>query len=203
MPSLRLPVSFILLAVVCVAAAGCGDSPSAELLLPVPHIGRGARYMLPPAGRAAARALPVGSLRCTRGSRRTFGSHLEIFARRLDMVIPAGIGVAPPRVRDGAYVKGGRCQYPARTLEPTGLIEVDVGRRVTLGQLFDLWGQPLSRRRLAGFRAARGDRVRAFVNGAQRNGDPRAIVLTRHAAIVLEVGGFFPPSRDYRFPAGL
>jgi hypothetical protein len=129
--------------------------------------------------------------------------HLEVFAKRLDVVVPAGIGIAPPRVRDGAYVRSGRCEYPARTFEPTGLIEVDSGAELTLGQFFDLWGQPLSQRRLLGFRAGREDRVSAFVNGERRPGDPRSLPLRRHDAIVLEVRGYFPPTRRYLFPPGL
>ena len=35
------------------------------------------------------------------------------------------------------------------------MIEVAAHARVTLGQFFDVWGQPLSQRRVAGFGAAR------------------------------------------------
>jgi hypothetical protein len=118
-------------------------------------------------------------------------------------VIPAGIGVAPPRVRDGAYVKGGRCSYPLRTLEPTGLIEIDETFHPTVGELFDVWGQGLSRNQLLSFRAARGKLVSAFVDGRRWRRSPRLIPLERHAAIVLEVGGYFPPTRRYLFPDGL
>jgi hypothetical protein len=145
----------------------------------------------------------VGGLSCSRASTDRFGVHLEVFAKEIDMVIPAGIGVAPPRVRDGAYVRAGRCSYPAQTLEPTGLIEVDEGRSLTLGQFFDLWGQPLSRTRLVGFKAKPGEQVRAYVNGRRRRGDPRQTPLARHAAIALQVGGYFPPPPRYAFPPGL
>jgi hypothetical protein len=196
--------------VCAVVAAGCGsDDPDlggsdAPFDRPVPHIGRGPGYELPPAGRAAARGKAVDRLRCERGRHGSrFGAHLEVFARGLDVVIPAGIGIAPPRSRDGAYVTGGRCEYPVRTYEPTGLIEIDEGTRATLGQFFDLWGQPLGRTRLLGFRAARRGTVSAFVNGRRWTADPRAITLDRHAAIVVEVSGFYPPTRRYLFPPGL
>jgi hypothetical protein len=90
-----------------------------------------------------------------------------------------------------------------RTREPTGLIEVDEGVEVTLGHFFDLWDQPLSKRRLLSFRAQLGEEVEVFVNGKRRRGDPRSLPLSRHAAIVLEAGGFFPPTRSYVFPPGL
>lgn len=171
---------------------------------PVPHIGRGPGYELGPGGRQAARGRPVAGLRCERGRHKDhYGTHLEVFAKGLDVVIPAGIGIAPPRSREGAYVKAGRCEYPLRTYEPTGLIEIDSGTRATLGQFFDLWGQPLDRRRLLGFRAPRRGSVSAFVNGHRWTGDPRAIPLAQRAAIVLEVRGYFPPTRRYLFPDDL
>lgn len=138
-------------------------------------------------------------MRCTRGGARRFGVHLELFAARKVVVVASGIAVAPPRKRRGAYVSGGRCSYPIRTREPTGVLEVWAGRRLTLGDLFALWGQPLSPTRMAGFRG----NVRAFVGGRPWSGDPRTIPLERHAQVVLEVGGHVPPHARYRFPPGL
>jgi hypothetical protein len=100
-------------------------------------------------------------------------------------------------------VTDGRCSYPIRTLEPTGLIEIDEGSHPTVGAFFDLWGQRLSRKRMLGFRAAPGQHVSAFVDGKRWRRSPRLIPLGRHAAIVLEVGGYFPPTRRYAFPDGL
>ena len=107
--------------------------------------------------------------------------------------------MAPPRVQSGAYVRGGRCSYPLRTREPTGVIEIAHGTRATLGQLFAVWGQPLGPRRTAGFRGS----VRSYVGGVRRRGDPRSIPLTRHAEIVLEVGPFVKPHASYHFAPGL
>jgi hypothetical protein len=191
--------------------AGCGhrdagaDDPRAVAVThrPVPVFGHGRRYHPPPSGRPASAGRPIGRLRCGRASPKRYGVHLEIFANRRDLVIPAGIGIAPPRARDGAYVKGGRCWYPLRTLEPTGLIEIDERVHPTVGELFDLWGQRLSRNRLLRFRAAPGQSVLAFVDGKRWRRSPRLIPLERHAAIVLEVGGLFPPTRHYVFPQGL
>jgi len=191
--------------------AGCGHGdagsddprPVAVAHRPVPVFGHGRRYHPPPSEGAVSAGRPVGRLRCGRASTKRYGAHLEIFAHRRDLVIPAGIGVAPPRIRDGAYVKGGRCSYPLRTLEPTGLIEIDENVHPTLADLFDLWGQPLSRNRLLSFRAAPGQQVSAFVDGRRWGRSPRLVPLVRHAAIVLEIGGYFPPTRRYFFPQGL
>jgi hypothetical protein len=146
-----------------------------------------------------ARGLPVGGLRCSAANRARFGVHVELFANRLVVIVPAGIGIAPPLRQDGAYVRGGRCSYPARTREPTGVVEVAGRSRLTLGDLFALWGQPLSPTRLAGFRG----QVSAFVAGRRRPGDPRTIPLTRHAQIVLEVGGYVVPHTRFLFRRGL
>jgi hypothetical protein len=96
-------------------------------------------------------------------------------------------------------VLGGRCWYPLATADPSGLIEIERGRRATLGAFFDVWGRPLSRTRLLSFRAP----VVAFVDGRRWRGDPRRIPLERHRQVVLEVGGYVPPHRVYAYPPGL
>jgi len=169
---------------------------------PAPVFGQGPRYRPPPSGDLVSAGAPVGQLRCARVRRKRYGVHLEIFARRRDLVIPSGIGISPPRNRDGAYVTGGRCWFPVRTLEPTGLIEIDEGVQATLADFFDLWEQPLSPKRLLSFRAPRGKEVAVFVDGKRWRDDPRSLPLKRHAAIVLEVDGYFPPTRRYVFPPG-
>lgn len=181
--------------------AGCGaDSPKpGRLPARAPGIGPDARWRPPALSRASARGLPVGTLRCSRVERARFGVHLELFAARRVVLVAPGIGVAPPRRHAGAYVRAGRCSYPIRTREPTGVIEVAAGAPRRLGDLFAVWGQPLSSRRLAGFRGA----VHAFVGGRPWRGDPRAIPLARHAQIVLELGGHLPPHARYRFQPGL
>ena len=83
------------------------------------------------------------------------------------------------------------------------MIEVARGTRLSLGEFFDIWGQPLSATRLVGFRSAPGTRVLAFVGGRPWHGNPRAIPLKPHAEIVLEVGGYVRPHARYRFAGGL
>jgi hypothetical protein len=188
-----------LLALALVAGCG-GDSAQPTLPATAPSVGPDARFRPPSLSPAVARAQPVAGMRCTRAAGRRFGAHLELFAARRVVLVASGIGIAPPRVREGAYLRSGRCSYPLRTREPTGVIEVaDDGRGYTLGDLFALWGQPLGPNRLAGFRGA----VQAYVAGRRRHGDPRTIPLTRHSQIVLEVGGHVPPHTHYNFPPGL
>jgi hypothetical protein len=143
-------------------------------------IGVGPRYRPAALVRAGE---PVAGLTCGHGGRR-FRVHLELFAHRRVVVVPPGIGVA----RSG-------CSYPLRTTAPTGVVEVR-GRGRTLGELFAVWGRRLGPRRLLSFRG----RVSVFVGGRRRAGDPRAVALTPHAQIVVEVGGYVAPHPAYVFP---
>src|SRR4051794_9303265 len=97
-------------------------------LIPTP-IGAGPRFH-PPAPPPSAEA--IGGHRCGAAAKR-HGAHLELFARGLVVIVPAGIGVARPRVRRGAYVLPRGCTYAVRTLEPTGVIEVAPSRGMRLG----------------------------------------------------------------------
>jgi hypothetical protein len=183
------------------ALGGCGGEraarPATTAVAPRPvPVGAGPAFHVPPRGARAAAALPIDGLRCQRRVGRREQAHVELFAAGRVVPIPPGIGVAPPLRRRGAYVRTGRCSYPLRTTEPTGLLELRRDAGLTLGALFDVWGQPLSRRRLARFRGA----VRAYLGGVRWRGDPRQLPLRGHAVVVLEVGPFVPPHVSYRFP---
>jgi hypothetical protein len=202
------PLLLMLAAVAVLTGCGGGDGsqspppppPTAPVPPHAPGLGTGPRYRPPSLGARAARGLPVLGMTCSKANRSRHGVHLELFASRRVVLVAPGIGVAPPRERRGAYVRSGRCSYPVRTREPTGVVEVESGRPArTLGDLFAVWGQPLSRHRMAGFRG----RVRVYVGGRHRGGDPRAIPLRRHAQIVLGVDGYVPPHRSYHFPPSL
>jgi hypothetical protein len=130
------------------------------------------------------------------------GVHVEVFAADRVLLLPAGIGTEPPwDLLDGRIVSA-RCYGALVTLDPTGVVLVRPGARLTLGALFASWGEPLSRSRLASFPAAAGGQVTVFVDGKRWLGAPAALPLTRHAEIVLEVGPHVPPHSSYTFPPG-
>jgi hypothetical protein len=182
-------------AILSVALAGLSQP------IPTP-IGVGPRYHPPAAPARVLRGEPVGALRCGAGGRR-FGVHVELFAHGRVVVLPAGIGIAAPRRRVGAFVRPRGCSYAVRTLDPTGVVEVRRGASLTLAHVFAVWGLPLSETRLAGFSTRRGAPVRAYLAGRRWRGPVGAIPLRRHAQIVLELGGFVPPHRSFRFRSGL
>jgi hypothetical protein len=197
----------VALALLCLGGCGAGhrDAPARSALeidlARTRPAGLGSAFRPPPVGNpAVAIGEPVGALRCGKTPARAYGAHLELFARDRGVVVPAGIGTAPPQRREGAFVRGGRCVYPLRTVDPTGVVLVASRTLPTVGQLFRLWGQPLSRERLGSFA---GSPVIAFVDGRRWHGDPRKIPLRRHAQIELEVAPVVEPHPSYTFPPGL
>ena len=190
-------------------AGGCGgvDGGARAIALDLSRTGlpgRGPAFRPAPYGRLVAAAAPLGRLGCGRAGPRRHGVHIELFAAGRVLIVPAGIGIAPPQRRVGPVVAAGRCSYPLRTVEPTGVVEVDpsVGP-VTVGDLFALWGQRLDTRHLAGFVTPRGGAVKAYMDGRRWSGSPRRIPLLRHASIVLEVGPHVAPHPSYVFAPGL
>jgi hypothetical protein len=83
---------------------------------------------------------------------------------------------------------------------PTGVVDVVQGRRLTVGDLFRVWGQPLAARRLASFTSPQ--LVRAYLDGRIVRGAPSSIPLTSGEEIVLEIGGYVPPHPSFLFPKG-
>jgi hypothetical protein len=178
-------------------------------LLSSRRIGQGPAFTPPPHGSAVAHAAVVDGLRCLRSAPALTAVHVEVFAKNHVVVIPAGIGIAPPLRHRGAYVLSGRCVYPLRTLEPTGLVELAAGPTRTLGQLFELWGQSLSSTRVASFAARPATsgsasqlraRVSVYSNGVRWHGSPDRVPLTPHVQITIELGPHVPPHVSYVFP---
>lgn len=179
-----------------VALAACGEAADAPPSGVAPR-GTGPAYELGSLTARTRKGLPIGALRCRTAVAPTHWVHVELFARGRVLLLPAGIGIAPPRRTRGAYVAGGRCRYPVWTDEPTGLVAVS--GTAELGDLAAVWGRPLGPARLAGFRGP----VRAWVDGRAWRGDPRRIPLRRHAQVVLQAGRpWVAPHARYRFPAG-
>ena len=192
--AVRVATAVVLLTI----AAG---AQARNAVVPTP-IGPGALYHPGPRRPLLGAGRVIAGLTCLRHHERRVGAHLELFARGLVVLVPAGIGIVPPRHTDGSRASGG-CSYPARTREPTGVIELVPGVPATLGEFFSVWGQPLGPRRLVGFRTVGVERVRAWVDGRAWRSDPRSIPLLRHREIVLELGRFVPPHASYRFEKGL
>jgi hypothetical protein len=179
------------------AAALLGHGHNAVPALPVATpIGRGPGFALH-TGARADRAAPIGRLRCTSAVGRWEDAHVEVFAQGRVVIIPPGVGIARPRLQVGAAVSGGRCSYPLRTTDPTGVVRYRPGRGLTLGDVFAVWGQPLAGHRLCGFAST--GAVRVYIGGRRFTGAPAAVPLRRHEEIVVEIGPRVPPHSAYVF----
>jgi len=119
--------------------------------------------------------------------------HLELFANARVVIVPAGIGLRGARFSLGRAT-GARCRAPLWTTDPSGVVSYTGHAR--LGDLFAVWGEPFGPKHLLSFHGA----VSLFRNGLPVRGDPRRLALRDGDELVLEVGGFVPPHRSYRFP---
>lgn len=113
-------------------------------------------------------------------------THLAIYKDGVRLAIPQLIGI----VGDDA-VYSTTCFYPLHTHDATGTLHVEPKdhSRVTLGQFFDIWGQPLSRTNVAGqlntpvvIYVRDGGNLRVY------QGDPAAIELKSYRSIVIQLG---------------
>ena len=197
---MRAPVAAGIVALLLLLA-GCGSrqsSVAADPAKPIPTpIGLGPRFV--PSAHAASLGGPRAGLACRASTRHGDVAHLELFAQGRVVLVPEGIGIAPPVRRDLQRIVSGRCRYPIATFDRTGVVDFTHADS-TLGDVFAVWGEPLSHARLASFRARPGDGVRAFVAGVPWRGDVRDVPLTHHAEIVVEIDGFVPPHTSYLFP---
>ena len=147
--------------------------------------------------RRASAAPTVDGIQCvaTEGAVTHIHQHLTIYDVGKLVSVPQGVGV-----NDSAG-----CLFALHTHSPDGIIHVEspTTAQNTLGQFFDIWGQPLSRTQVASATAGPGRSVRAYINGRVYTGNPRAIPLTAHALITLEVGPpWAPPTTRFAWPQG-
>ncbi len=131
-------------------------------------------------------------------------AHLAVYVDGQSRGVPEGIGITPPRqeqrTNTGPYVSGGTCIYWVHTHTADGVIHIEAPtqRGFTLGDFFDVWGQPLSAGQVG---PARGQ-VIAYVDGQRYSGDPRAIPLAAHGLVQLDIGQDVGP-QPFTFPDGL
>jgi hypothetical protein len=131
-------------------------------------------------------------------------AHLTIFVNGQARQIPGGIGIAPPlqfNNTNGPFVNGGSCFYWLHSHAADGIMHIESPTQTTytLGQWFDVWGQPLKTGQVG---PAVGT-LKAFVDGKPFTGDPRTIPLGTHSQIQLDVGSPAPTPATITFPSGL
>ncbi|MEY9862388.1 hypothetical protein ABH935_008033 [Catenulispora sp. GAS73] len=128
-------------------------------------------------------------------------SHLTLYINGMEQWVPAGVGVTRPVVLDPTRpdpsITEAHSFYWLHTHDESGVIheEAPTPHDFTLGQFFDLWGQPLDRHEVG---PAQGD-VTVWVDGKSYDGDPRAVALKDHTTVQLNVGRDVP-FVPYDFP---
>ena len=117
-------------------------------------------------------------------------SHLAIYVDGKPRQVPYGIGIPDPVTTDVngvPFVSGGKCFSWLHTHVSDGAIHVESPdqRSFTLGNFFDIWGQPLSATQVGPVAGT----VTAFYQGRPFTGtDLRTIPLTANANIQLDIG---------------
>lgn len=125
-------------------------------------------------------------------------THLTLIADGVQRAIPLAIGVLGSEVIQN-FVVDGRCFYWLHTHDATGIIHVEapVATQFTLGDLFAIWGEPLSRSNVAGFSGS----VTAYVDSTRYDGDLSTLGFVAHQQITLIVGAVPSQIPIYAFPS--
>ena len=128
--------------------------------------------------------------------------HLQILHDGVEVPVPPGIGVGRPwQVDASGFLLSGSCFAWIHVHDSTGVIHLvaPMDESFTLGQVFEVWGQPLS---VAGALRYQG-RIVTLVNGKEFNGDPATLTLSNLENVVLELGDppGVPPPALYDFAA--
>jgi hypothetical protein len=154
----------------------------------------------------AATGQPVDGISCSASEQTVFHihAHLTVFVNGSARQIPAAIGIPGAQAKataTGPFITSGTCFYWLHTHAADGIIHIEspVQRSYTLGNFFDVWGQPLGADRVGPVTG----HVTALYNGQVFQGNPRDIPLTAHAQIQLMVGTPLVAPEQITFPSGL
>jgi hypothetical protein len=138
----------------------------------------------PAIGGAAAGAQPIDNMTCdpSQGGAQHLHDYLKIYIDGQQMTVPPGVGIPAG------------CLYPLHVHngEPNVIhVETADAKRVfTLGEFFDVWGQPLSATQIGGYKANAQHKLVYEVFDASGKlstvtSDPRQLALVNHDTIVI------------------
>jgi hypothetical protein len=177
--------ALVLVSILALVVAGCGSSnkKSSSGATDTSTVGGGAGQT-------------IDGIQCNRTEQLTYHehAHLTILLNGASEPLPALIGIP------GGATGSPQCFYYLHTHDTTGVVhmEAPAARTFTLGQFFDVWGQPLSRTTATNLSG----KLRFYVGNKLYTGDPRKIKLTPHGMVTIEQGKVVKPAK-YTFPAGL
>jgi hypothetical protein len=116
-------------------------------------------------------------------------THVSVYVDGVLRPMPAGIGIVAPiaqQTPNGAFDAASQCYYWLHVHAQDGVIHIESPSTATytLGQFFDIWGQPLDATHVG---PATGT-LTTYVDGRRFVGDPRTIALGSHVDIQIDVG---------------
>jgi hypothetical protein len=136
---------------------------------------------------------PIASIQCDPTEQVTYHVHayLSILERGQIHHPPANIGIDLPHL----------CLYWLHTHDDSGIIHIEAPHRIspTLGQFFAVWGEPLTRKRVASYVVRPGEQMRVFLGAKPYRRNPGSIVLHNHTVVTIEIGPPFRPPVRGRF----
>ncbi|MGZ4124170.1 MAG: hypothetical protein ACXVQU_01270 [Actinomycetota bacterium] len=106
-------------------------------------------------------------------------AHLDLFVNGQKVTVPADVGF------------DSQAAASLHTHDQTGVVHMETNQtsgQFTLGEFFDVWGVRLTSTCIGGYCNNGNDVIRAYVDGRQVTGDPRAIQLKDQEEVVLTYG---------------
>ena len=127
-----------------------------------------------------------------------YHAHLSIIVDGSENTLPPSVGIDQTT----------QCLYWIHTHATDGVIHIEApkasaARKFTLGDIFDVWGKPLSNTQVGATVLTKDQKLVMYVDGKAYTGNPRSIVLAAHTLVVLEVTPpTVTPPPTFTFPAG-
>ena len=211
---MRRSIPVVLALLLALVLAGCSNSPKASPAaspsVPVGDLASLGPLVSPSPGTIGPEGAPIPSappladlskaatgqdvdgIKCQTSEQVAYHihAHLAIYVDGKPRQVPYGIGIPDPVTTDVngvPFVSGGKCFSWLHTHVSDGAIHIESPdqRSFTLGNFFDIWGQPLSATQVGPVTGT----VTAFYQGRPFTGtDLRTIPLTANANIQLDIG---------------
>jgi hypothetical protein len=128
-----------------------------------------------------------------------YHAHLSIMVGGNETTLPAGVGIDQTT----------QCLYWLHTHATDGIIHIEApkssaARKFTLGDVFDIWGKPLSSTQVGAAKLTKDQKLVMYVDGKPYTSNPRSIVLASHTQVVLEITPpAVTPPPSFTFPSNL